>query len=892
MSLPTPDGKQLPGPWPWYAILFTGVGLSGFFVWFMVCWALWARDKKGLCLAGLAANFAVFGAMRLASVHVSCECWILSLGTMFLDLAWTMGAWYFQYSNLGPAPARYRSTKPGQWVAPVLVGGLLGFCIAALISIPQAMESRIEMLSLWDSLNREIVLWDFFKDTFSGIAAGIFVGAWWAGNPKGFRVRDVVCYLAGTMIAGIGLLLLFKLQAFLIAGGGEALNLDNRFNAVAPSWGDGVGDFVLTLGNYSESLGLIVLPLLFGAPTRFRDFARRTLLIPLAFFCSFPFWMTSNSHWMDYQGKVVYRLSSPDDSERHQAQKELEVLLARYPGHARWPSLAEKHASYLYHEGRTAEAMEYNRRIVEGYSGLNQWFWTVSQAKAILEDSDASRRNPMEWLDVPIIEHESYLTGNWMCLLSVIKYWEGEDVPESQIKARLRAMSETQDVISLRPMLSFAHLDDAASNMGYKTFILPSDIETAQRLMEKGIPVFLEGYQQFYLMVGFDKGRSLSLTYNFFPISNRLLKDNRAEAEEVLGLEDEGKSRQRRERIRREAYWEMSPNVWEDPAKRVISPFMAVVAPESYLSIVAEAVGQPPEDLERLSKARLAALIGLTYVQAGNPVQAVEWARVSARGTDEPLPLYVAHLAHTLWKNRRENVKSQIGLEGRFEELQEIIDYFKQPAVLDFLEKAEQRFEADLDNPGLPRMIYRDYLPFLHKSDPAQRLIIEKIYNYLVQADPSRSRDWSRLADIYEFANDIPPMVLALEGQISASPVDQKARLRAAYGYVLLDQAEKAKEVLEEADTRRLRHEADHQFVLGAIAEWEEKPEKALSHYSTAVDMRRHIPVYHLHYGRALLAMGRTADAKMALEWACRIDPGTVVTEKAKKILASMEKNT
>ena len=892
-SLPQDAERSLPGPWPGYAVVLLGLGLGGFFVWFMVCWALWARNEKKLCLIGLSANLLVFAGVRYMSFNLLCPWWIASLGVVALDLAWTLCAWRFQYVLLGPAPPRYRNLPPGKWVAPVIIGGILGFCLAALISIPQAVENRIAMLSLWDSLNREIVLWDFFKDAFSGIAAGVCVGVWWAGNPKGFKVRDIVCYLGGIMVSWMGLLLLFKLQGYLMTGGGEALNMDAVYNSVIPPWGGKDKHFVLTMGTYVEALGLLLLPLLFGAPERFRDFGLRALVVPLVFICSYPYWMTSNSHWMDYQGRMMYLTSSPEQTERSQAFDKLQVLLERYPNHARWPYLAEKYASHLYHQGRFEEAQEYNRRIAENFEGENRWHWSVSQAKSVQGNFDPSKRNPEEWLDIPVVDDANYLTANWMCLLSVIRYWEGAEVPESQIKTRLRAMSETEDLIKLRPLLSFAHLDDAASNLGYKTIVLPSDLPTAQRLLDKGIPVFLEGYQHFYLMYGFDKGRSLSLTYNFSSISSRQLKNNRDEAEEVLGLEDEGqgKSKMRRERIRREAYWEMAPQVWEPPVNQVISPFMAAAVPEQYLPIAAEAVGRPLEELLVQSKARIAALISLQFVKAGDPVQAIEWARASTEMWESPMPLYMAHLAYALWADRRKNIKSRIMLEKGFNELQTYMDYFDRPEIKAFLNKAGAYFDAGLENPGLPRMAARAYMPFLHQSDPEQRKVIIKIYSRLVDVDPSRYRNWAKLANTYEFANDIPNMVNALEGMISAGPAVHSSRLRAAYGYVLLGRPEKAKEALKHVEPGALRNDADYQFVLGAVAEWEGKPAKALAHYSAAVDMRRHIPVYHLHLGRALLAEGRTEDAKKALEWARRIDPDGEVTEQARDLLENMDKS-
>ena len=119
-------------------------------------------------------------------------------------------------------------------------------------------------------------------------------------------------------------------------------------------------------------------------------------------------------------------------------------------------------------------------------------------------------------------------------------------------------------------------------------------------------------------------------------------------------------------------------------------------------------------------------------------------------------------------------------------------------------------------------------------------------------------------------------------------PLDFEAKLRLAYGYVVLEQYADAKSVLETIDVSEIKFDADYPFCLGAIAEWEGDIKDALKKYEIAVEMRRYKPIYFLKYGKLLLQEGQQENAKKALEWAARIDAGEEIKQEAEKLLATM----
>ncbi len=318
--------KELPGPWPLYALFLIGFGLNSFFAWSMVCWALWAREKKAAFSLGLAANAGIFFTVWLVSVYSETVWWKLLLTFTIADQLWVVAACAYQYKMIGPAPKRFLAGGLPSKIAPLVTGAVMGLCIAVLFSIPGAIESRREMLMLWDSLNRETVLWDLFRNAVVGTGVGLAVGFWWAGNPKGFKIRDVVTYLAAFFFSTVFLAVMMYFLYFLEAGGTPS----NLFGAsdwgLFPTWIDGLPKQTIRLGFLSGSAGILILPLLFGSPERFRAFALRLLILPLAFACSFPFLLVDNDWWRFLQSEIIYNMSAPEDDKRDDAHEQLSIL--------------------------------------------------------------------------------------------------------------------------------------------------------------------------------------------------------------------------------------------------------------------------------------------------------------------------------------------------------------------------------------------------------------------------------------------------------------------------------------------------------------------------------------------------------------------------------------
>jgi tetratricopeptide (TPR) repeat protein len=882
---------KAPGPWPAYALLPLGLAVSGLLPWLMVSWALYRRGLRRPAVAALAANLALSVPLGWASMVAPLPWWWMSSLALAVNLVWAAGAWLVQRRYLGPSVRRYHLREWRSWIGRLGVGATLGACAGIMLSIPKALAGRVPMQGSLDALDRQSVLWDCFSYLPVGLLAGLAVGLWWAGTGRRFRASHVLTLVCALAVTSIGFGLLSVLLLFLLHRGASPMEMLTATQAsLVPPWTGGFRGLLFRHGDL-DLLTYVAVALLFGAPSRIRDFALRTLLVPLAFVCSSPGWFASTGMWTVLQPQLLYDADSGNAHTRERAQLRLQTLLQRYPDHSLWPAIAEDLARYRYQHG-DAEAARHLYQELEGWKGAaNQWHWIALRARGALASpgfgGPSGNPSPGARLEIPMVDYEAYLTQNWMALLSVVRYWEGEKTAESEVKIRLKELSRSDDEILLSPLTGLADLDDAARSLGFEVLLLPAEKDALTRLLSAGFPVIHPDHGSFAVVFGHDPGRAVFRAYCFAHLSNRLKVASRREAEQILTLREDEEGRERLARIANEAYREYAVASWEGDGLVYRGPLMAVVCPEDQAASAASALGADLGELRLASRARLAALIGLAFVRQADPVAGLEWARLAA-ARDEPLALQVGYLAGRLWESRLSRIRSRIPLDGQFPELARIGAVFDRPDTRRFLEQARQRFEEDLGEGRLAWYVDEVYLSMLDRSDPRDLERLTQVMRARVSADPARHDHWKALAGTYEWKGDLAPMVEALAGAVSASPEDFQGKLRLAYGHVLLGEPEEAQRVLREIDPEKVETDADYPFCLGAVAEAEGDESTALREYGRAIELRSYRPVYHLRYGRLLAQQGRVREARRALAWAARIDADGPVREEAQRRLAGL----
>lgn len=882
------EKKPVDGPWPWYVMLIAGVSLTGLFPWLMVCRAFFQRGKKATAFLWLLVNLTIYAAVSWAAFMVRFPWWWIVTSLYAINATWAALAWLVQRTTLGPARKRYHFRQWRLWIAPIFIGALIGFCLATLISIPTAFEDRVAMRNTIDSLDRASVLWSFFEFSLPGIVGGLFLGLWWAGEGRRFGISHVITFLSAFTVTALFWTSLVYLILFLIHKGSFSGTFP--FSSVdwslIPPWVKGFRRFIIDVQTYDVTL-LLTVPLLFGAVSRFRDFGKRVLALPLLFVLVLPLTFSEDDWWQSVQGQLTFETSSPHIRTRALAHHWSETLIRRYPNHLQWPKIAEKLARNHYTHERYDQAAELYRQIIARYANVHKWYWTVERARVAVESTDFGRKEEGFQIQIPMVDYEEYLTHNWMTLLTLIRYWEGRESTESDVKIKLKAISRSSDKILLAPMDTLADLDDAARNLGYHVLLLTADLEKAKILINSEIPVIHHVYGSFNLLFGYENNRSMVYSYSFKKLSERLKTADKKEAEEILEMapEGQGKSKMRLARIANEAYGEYTYPFWESPALKQIGPFMAIVVPEDKREAVAKALQTPLTVLQKESDGTLAAHIGLAFLRNADPVRAVEWARIAAQSTSGPLPLYVAGTAKLFWEARDKKIKSRIPLQDQFPQLSDIIDFFEKPENSDFLERGMIRLKQDLRNSTLPWLITRTCFKLLDQSDRVELELALECANSMVKANPAYAAYWKILAEAHEKSGNVPGMVNALENLVSAHPTDSNAKLHLAYGHVILDRTTETKAVLQKIDPDEIKYDADYAFCLGAVAEGEGEVGTALEHYARAIDMRRYTPIYHLKYGKLLLSEKRFEPARKALAWAAKIDADGKIRAEALQLL-------
>jgi hypothetical protein len=873
------------GPWPWYALIAIGLTLGGFFPWLMLAWTVYKnKEQKKLSLLILSINLLILGFFTWYLAEARIIWWHLDILIYVVNLFWSLAAYFYQKKNMGSGPKRYALSQWRSWISPLLIAVLIGTALGLLTMVPKVINDRMALGQTFEALARETILWEFFKYALVGLPVGLLLGLWWAGEQRRFAISHIITFLSAFTLMFLGWAAVSYLLFFVITKGIQTQNAAEW--ALIPPWTSGFRHYFLLFQNYNP-LGFLVVPLLFGSVNRLRDFWKKTLLIPLAFFCLLPMLLSDQTFWSMAQERIIYEMTSPDKKTRNFAHHRVEILLKRYPQHLRWPDLAEDLAFYYYQQGAFDKARILYQTIVDRYQSSRQWYWSVQYAQEALNSPGFEKPAEIFKLDIPLVDYEQYLTHNWMSLLTVIRFWEGVKVPESQIKIRLRNFSLSNDRILLSSLTNLADLDDAAHNLQYEMLILPAERKRIENLLKAGIPLMLQSYNSFDILFGLDPGRSMICAYSFQELSDRLKAEARKETEEILSLENEGQgqSRQRLDRIAREVYVEYPQNYFNKPSMRFMAPLMAIVYPAKQRALIVQTLQTPQADLEKESNALLAALIGLSYLRAGNPLQAVAWAKKSAAGTGDPLPYYVAHLAKTTWDKRADKILAGLSLERSFPELGKVVKYFTEPGNKKFFEQSADAFQKGLEHNSLPWIIIHNYLNLLRIDDPRDREQIIAALNQALKLDPAYDSYWETLADAYDWDHNTDGLVQTLQEWASASPLNFNAKLRLAYTLVLKEEYEKAEAILKQVDPAAVRYNADYDFCYAAIAEQAGRIRQALKYYRRAVENRHYKPLYHLRYGKLLLKMGLKESAKKELLWAGQIDAGGAINKEAEALL-------
>ncbi len=875
------------GPWPWYVLLISGIALTGLFPWFMVCLAVFQRGSKKAVVLPAAANLAIYFLFGWILLTIKVPWWHIPPFVYLFNIIWAYAAFLFQSKMIGPASRRYIFSEWKSWFQPILTGFIIGFCLVAMYSISTVLETRAEMKSSIDILDRVSVLWDLIWYSFLGIPAGLLLGFWWAGERDQFSSSHVITFLAAFFVTSIFWGMQEVLIYFIIYKGAlmEAINAVDIRYALVPPWTSGYPMYLDTVTSFVPAI--LIVPFLFGAAPRIRDFFKCLLLIPLAFLCAYPLYFMDNDWWESIEGQVKYELSSPDTGTRESAYQWMETILKRYPEAKKWPKHAERLACNYYKKGMFDKSKAMYKEIVDKYSDSLRWLWHVRGARDALASPGFGKPGKTVSLDIPIVDYEDYLTPNWMALLSVIRFWEGRELPESKIKIQLKELSRSSDKIILSPLETYAALDDAVNSLGYKLLILPAEIDTVKTLISADIPVIHQGYKWFFLISGFNDSKSFFLSSTFYDIPKRVRLESRKEAKEILSSEKEGhgESRKRLQRIALEIYDEDFYAFWKRDEHRYLSPLIAVVFPDEKTEALVTALGSTIETLEQESEGYLAALIGFAFFNQAHPIQTVEWARMSSKRIDSPLPAYVAALAKKQWDNRVKFIRAGLSLQRQFPELDDTFRFFNRTDISDYLRHAEKRLLTDMINGVVPWYIMDSYIMMLDKNDPDEQEVMIQLMKKRVSLFSSY-RYLKTLADVYDYTGNVSEMTAVLKQLISVSPYYEGQKIRLAYSLVRLERFAEAKEVLDNISSERVKFKSDYFFCLGAVAEWEGKLGKALDLYKKAVEMRPYKPFYHLKFGQLLLKEKKTDEGKKALEWALRTTADETTAKQAKQLLS------
>lgn len=872
---------------PCYALIFIGLFLTGFMPWFLVCLSLYKRNKHRACYIALAVNVLFFILLFFFNSGNTLRWWNAILVDRFLHLIWAIAASVTQRKILGKAERQFDFSQWKRMITPIIAGVLICTCGGIVISQPSIIQERDMVISSIDILDRSSILLEFFKYTFIGAPFGLLLGLWWSRRATTFSPSIIISVLCGSCIGMVIWFLIFSMINFYLHRGYWGEYSGQHYNALIPPWQKGFPGLVDYVTNIMDILSIIVFGLFFGSIRRIRDFWKFSLLTLLVFIFFIPSFPIDTSIRQMFHDQLLYDMDDPNPRIQARAYKKAGILLQRYPDYQKWPSLANSCARYYYDNDQIEEARELYQTIVNKYESSNRWYWVTLLAKDILKREAFGIKDDKKTLSIPVVDYESYLDGDWMALLSAIKYWEVDSITESSIKMRLYRLSKSDDKIELKNLNSLIDFDDAVQGLGYHAHFMQTTLTKIKKLLDAGFPVIYRSYTYDRLLFGYDNNKGVMYGLSFSALSSRLKKETRKETDEMTSQskEGEGKSKKRLERIANEAFLELNLKLFEEPYCSYFSPIMFVVCPPQKHQALQQVLALDSLQFARQNKGYRSALIALEYLDKTDLLNALEWAQVAASHLDDPLPYFIGYLASQSWNTRKHIIKNVLPLDRQIKELSDFTQKFTDAQKQYFLKISAPIFESAFKNNTLPYIILSRYDNMLEISNPAELEKSMHILEYESELNPSWSANWRALIHAYEMTSNTEGIYTALQGLISDSRYAYHDKTRLAKMMINKNEIEEARKVLATVVVDSVKYNADYYYCLAALAEDEGKTTLADKYYKKCTSMRRYRSEYFWKYGSLLAKSNKKSEARKVLTWAAQIDTATALVKEKKNLL-------
>lgn len=862
-----------PRLFPWYVHIIGGWSIGAIFPWYLTCKQFYYKKQKRTVWMLMGGLILLYGLFSYASLTAPLPWDKLLAGFLAVNIILSLCAWAAQRKYFGAAPKRYFIHEWKNWIAPILIAVIFGVGYAVTISLFPLIGDRLELYQARDLLAKKVILWDFFHNVPYSLIFSIPIGIWWAGERDRFTIANVLSYILGIILFSLILSSMASLFYFILSGGQLSVN--------QTSWQVLSNDLsvfkkILVFLETQDYSTYFLVPLLLGTVVKTGDFFKRTLTVfPLltVIFLFLSFY--SPEFWQYYQNQIYYDMSSEDPQQREKSHNRAVVMLNRFPEHEGWPEIAITLAGYYYQEKEYETAEKLYRKIAKRTQNSPQWYRQAAIAEAALASPDFANENSISMLTVPPLRYESYMTNNWMALLRNMRYYEGNQISETDTLIKLKEISEKDEKIDLSPMPTLAELDSNATSLGYSVLIVPSELSTIKELLHAGYPVIQPIKHSFSLLSGIDESRSL-ITGATYEHILYFLKESDKEGipdDSFLSEEENSFDAGTKTRIDLLAYTEIPFSFWQHPRQKDHGALMAVVFPPEELEKIGTLLGGNKEALLQQSKARLLALIGLNAVKCGDIVGAVNWAERSYALQNEPFPLHVAHLATLLWQSRDKRIESRLQLEKHLPALTSIDLFLNEEPRRSFLRRAKEQFYDDLENNRINWMIRQQCKDFLDRSDPRERQRLIALSKMNVQSEPDSRADWLFLTGLYEWEKNKDEMISGYRNALAAAPWDNEIALKLAYLYIQKEHYDNAQKLIKKLKPKTIRYQPDYYYCLASIAQWKNDHEKAGKYYEKAIKMRRYDRNYHLGYAKLLEKTGENMKkAEQLRSWVARLD--------------------
>ena len=599
-------------------------------------------------------------------------------------------------------------------------------------------------------------------------------------------------------------------------------------------------------------------------------------------------WDSTYVHYLFFKGDR--NINSLDAQERKRAVSQLEKYFRVFPNcKARGDLVLLLSQRYLLH-GQKDKARQLLSSFISKDKENPDNLRYVRKARSILSRVDTLEPAEPEFIeDVPIIRPAEFLTPEWQALLTMLKFWRKDMLPE-EFKAELVKISTTEDRINLLELKYLIQFKEFARRLGYQTFFKFGNVEGLNRCMREKIPVLVKIGNNYCPVLGYDACTKQFGIFTYFAQFKEEGRITRRRVKESIYMDKvsilESERREYKENFKKVISW------WEEDCFKsdwqlrgnIIAFFFPEGEGENYL----EKLGFNIEEVKLQTKAISLFSLASLYEDRGDKSDAIRLFWKAHQLIPErrlfSQRIHICRMA--LEKVSSDPRVRDLGLDFDSKRHQNWKKGIKGIKAED-LESCEATFEKDYKNGRLYIGALKSYLNLWDENFVQERKHLIHVLKSLIDSyTPSHSYGYRTiLARVYRRNRNYKAFVREREDMALIKPADEDNRIELAKGYSELADFDLSWREWKKVCYVRRIWQPEYYYVICQRFSKKGLYWLAGRFLELSLMLDKTQPKYHIAKARLLIKMKRPDDARRMLQWVLEIYTDEKEREKAEVLI-------